>query len=624
MLFVVAFVLALELLAGKLLLTSAAHVMAKGCLFVDLTSGERFLVSHTSVTREEDSLNLNVLPKLLECPSFFPDFYIGNDPSESVPFDVVEVHPFFVGLRFTRPPDAELGDEFYRVLIVCDDRDPTPPPATTTVSVTITSRNEHSPYATQDSFSLSFSEAVEEGDVVGAAGEGVNQYLIEDDDGGEDGRLTYTALDDPHNPYIGLVPETGDLVLLSRLDYEKEGALSTSIEINGCDRATPTVLCPNITVLLTLTPVNDNDPQFAQPEYWVGVEEGLHRATELVSNITCTDADIDEGVYGRIEIGYTTLDFLDILPTSETGRVVLLLTSALDYDFTNNTEFEAELHCYDNAREGGMRNTTAAVHIQVLPANDHPPVFTAEWFNTSVLESLPVDSHLLTVQCSDQDRDFGKFAAISLHQPTPLVNKTFHMGPTSGLLTLTAPLDYDNPATRHHIFTIRCSDNGGREAFSRISIGALPVGDEPVTLQSRIFHFSVDRLTGIGSRIGQVIAIDGDKGEIAAIIYTLEYSDLFDIDDEGYITLTDYLSRDKGDFFNLTVEVRDGQGAAEGWVEISVTGLFSLPGVINVVIGTFGLVVVIIITALVAVCSYYCWKLSRSRYYTHAELCCGI
>lgn len=580
----------------------------QGTPLTERGAGEIFPVPQASVVREEDSNDLDVLSKPLLCEGIYPDFFIGNE--EPVPFEVVSIEDFFVNLRFTRPPDTELGDEFYRVFIVCDDGYAGFPPATATVSVTITSRNEHLPYAPLDSYSIAFSEAVEGGSVVGSAGPGTNQYLIVDEDGGVDGVLTYTSLDDPPNPYITLDPESGDLLLISQLDYEKEGALTTSIQINGCDQLTPTYLCPNITIHFTLTSVNDNDPQFLQSEYWGAIEEGLHRASVLVSNITCTDADIAEGAYAGIEVVSSTLDFIEIV-ASEMGVATLLVTAALDYDFTNNTQFEAELRCYDDAQVGAMRNATAAVYIAVLPGNDHSPAFMSAWFNTTVLESLAVGSSLLTASCTDQDRDYGQFAAITFHQPSPLVNETFHIDPTTGLVTLIGPLDYDNPTTRHHIFTIRCCDEGGREALSRISIATLPVGDEPVTLQYPVTYLTVNRLTSVDSKIGQVIAIDGDEGEVAAIIYTLEYSDLFDIDDEGYIILTDYLDREKGDFFNLTVEVRDGQGADKGQVEISVKGLFSILGIINVVIGTFGLLVVIIITAMVAVCSYCCWKLYR-------------
>ena len=554
-----------------------------------------------NVTREEDSPGLQVLDVFLECPAVFPDFYIVNE--EPVPFELVSEF-FFVNVLFTRPPDAELGDEYYEIFVVCDDRYPAQPPATATVTVTITSRNEYQPYAPQESYTIKYSEATREGEVVGAA-------VIIDEDGGLDGILRFTILDDPPNPYFSLDPETGDLTLLREFDYETEQAVTNSMLIHGCDRATPAILCPNVTVNLTLTPVNDNDPHFLQTDYYIVVEEGVHRGTELTANITCRDEDIGEGSYAGIEVLVSTLDLVDVSYT-ETGIATLLLTAVLDYDFTNITAFDVRLRCYDSASVGAVKSANTTVHITVAPANDHSPQFSADQYSTSVLETLPVGSSLLTVQCSDQDRDVGLLAGMQLYLPSSAVNSTFRLDSATGLLTLVTSLDYDNPATRSYVFSIHCFDEGEREAFAQISISTLPVSDEKLTFQRSVFSFTVERLTSVHSRIGQVIAMDGDQGEVPIIVYSIETNDLFDIDDEGYIILTDHLSRDKGDFFNLTVEARDSQGVITAYVEISVTGLLSLLEIINVVIAVFGLMVMVIIGVLVALCSYFCWKLYRA------------
>lgn len=582
-----------------------------------LALGENFARDsrQVSVTRYEDTPGLHVLEKMLECQAFSPMYYIGNE--EPIPFEVVpDVWPyFFVDVRFTRPPDAELGDELYEVLVVCDDGDPSPPPATATVTVTILSVNEYTPFAAQESYSIAFSETVLEGEVVGSAGAGPNQYLIVDEDGGLDGRITYTALDNPPNPYFSLDPETGNITLQSELDYERDGSLTSSVLIHGCDRSTPPVLCPNITIHFTLTSANDNDPYFLQTDYSVSVKEGLHRGTALMTNITCRDADIGIGAYAGIKITSSTLDLVEVTDT-QLGTATLLLTAVLDYDFTNDTEFEVMLRCYDSGDGGAVRSGATTVHITVAPDNDHTPQFTAAWYNTSVLESLPVGSHLLHVQCSDQDRGYGGLTGIQLYQPSLAVNSTFLMDPDTGQLTLIGSLDYDDPTTESHVFTIYCYDDGGQEVFSRISISTLPVSDEPLMFQipgdGDGFEFTVDRLTALHSRIGQVVVVDGDRGEVPIIAYSIENNDLFDIDDEGYLVLTDYLCRDKGDLFNLTVEARDGQGAISTQVVVSATGALCFLNVINVAIGVFGLIIIAIIGVLVALCSYFCWKLYRS------------
>ena len=561
-----------------------------------------------SVTIEEDTVGPDLLERPLECPGFDNDFYLGNE--EPIPF-AVESDQFFVDLIMTRTPDTELGDELFEVLVVCDDRDPSPPPDTATVTVTITSRNEYTPYSPRDTYSISFSEATSAGQVVGSVGDGSDQYLVVDEDGGADGVLVFTALDDPPNPYLSVDPDTGDIILLRELDYEVE-VLESAVEIHVCDQATPASLCPNVTISFSLTGINDNDPYFLKPLYHSSIEEGLHRATEIVVNITCADRDVGVGSYEGMEVVSSTVGLVQLTDTSS-GTAQLLLTAALDYDLTNNTEVEVQLFCYDNEKGEAQRRATTTVKIEVLPANDNRPQFTTEWYNTSVVESLPVGSLLLTTVCSDQDRDFGKFKAISLLEPSSAVDQTFSIHPTTGQLTLTATLDYDNPATRSYVFSIRCIDEGGLDATSKVAIFTLPVSDERLSFQSSVFSFTVDRLTNIDSRIGQVVAIDGDQGQVPVISYSLESNDLFEIDNEGHIVLTEYPSRDKESFFNLTVEARDSEGVVEAQVHITISGPFSIVEAINVGTGGAGVIVVLIIGIMVAVCTYFCVKLYRGR-----------
>lgn len=579
-------------------------------IFAGKGTSERYIASSqsVSVTLEEDTTELRVLDRPLECPGFGLEFYLGN--TEPIPFEVRKEEDFFVNLFMTRPPDAELGDVFYEVLIVCDDGVP-PPPATATVSVSITSVNEFSPYSPHDSYTILFHESSEAEDIVGSVGDGDNQYLIIDEDGGADGELSFTLLEDTPNPYFSLDPQTGDIILLDALDYDNTSSgIWYTIHIHGCDTATPSYLCPNVSVTLVLVPANDNDPVFQQSVYIGTIEEGLHRATDINVNISCTDKDVEAGEFDRMEVVSSMLGLAELVYTSD-GAGRLLLTGAMDYDSFNNTLFEVVIRCYDKSFAGIQRSSTAIVEIEIVPVNDNIPQFSAHWYNTSVLESLPIGSLVLTLSCVDNDRDVGEFNSISLFEPSPKVNQTFSIDPDNGRMILTAVLDYDDPNNRSHIFSVQCVDDDGLQTVAKIAISTLPTSDEKLILPTP-FSFSVDRLTELDSRIGQIVAVDGDKGQDSVIIYSMEDSKLFEIDtDEGYIILIDYLTQDRGSFFNLTVGARDNQGLVEGSVEIIVVGPLSILEVINVVIGVVGMVVVIVIGVLVFVCGYFCLKLFR-------------
>ena len=574
----------------------------------------RFIRERYEATVEEDtttSLRLSLIP-LPECSrvTVFPTFSILN---ENVPFTLSVSGFFFVEVYFTRPPDAELGDVYYEVEIECSDGNSQ---ATTIVAVNITSRNEYTPYArVTGSYSISFPETAEPGDVVSSLGQ---HNLIVDEDGGVDGVLSYETLNTNTQFFVN---ETGEVILRQKFDFDRNGSSTSALHIRACDRSTDPFLCPNVTVMISVSPANEFDPVFSKDTLTVVIPEGF-LINHALATITCTDEDVGDGGYGGMEVSSMSPHLgegggkVELRTSAADGTEEVLLTAALDYDFSNQTEFEVVIRCFDldSRGPGKVRSTYASVLIRLEPVNEFAPHFAAQWYNRSVLESVPVGSSLLSIGCSDLDRDEGRLAGIELYQPSQEDSAAFFLHPDTGILTLLQTLDYDNPDVRNHILTVRCYDDGGLDAVARISLSTLPVSDEPIAFLQPVFQFTVERLTEVNSRIGQVIVIDGDEGEVPVVVYSLEFNDMFEIDEEGYVILLVSLTRDKADFFNLSVTAidtsgTDTNGPVRARVELSVTGLFSLVEVIYVTSAGFGLVAIVIIVVLVILCSSFCFKL---------------
>lgn len=49
------------------------------------------------------------------------------------------------------------------------------------------------------------------------------------------------------------------------------------------------------------------------------------------------------------------------------------------------------------------RTTETFLVIEIFDTNDHSPIFTKTWYNTTIPESLPVGTILLTVKATDLD-----------------------------------------------------------------------------------------------------------------------------------------------------------------------------------------------------------------------------
>lgn len=76
---------------------------------------------------------------------------------------------------------------------------------------------------------------------------------------------------------------------------------------------------------------------------------------------------------------------------------VFNVTRALDYETQRYYILTAKAH------DGGGLASTVRVYFNVLDINDNPPVFSSSAYSTSVSESLPPGSSIVTVEASDGD-----------------------------------------------------------------------------------------------------------------------------------------------------------------------------------------------------------------------------
>lgn len=76
---------------------------------------------------------------------------------------------------------------------------------------------------------------------------------------------------------------------------------------------------------------------------------------------------------------------------------VFNVTRALDYETQRYYILTAK------AQDGGGLASTVRVYFNVLDINDNPPIFSSNAYSSSVSESLPPGSSIVTVQASDGD-----------------------------------------------------------------------------------------------------------------------------------------------------------------------------------------------------------------------------
>lgn len=107
-------------------------------------------------------------------------------------------------------------------------------------------------------------------------------------------------------------------------------------------------------------------------------------------------SDSDSGVNGEVTYSLEEDDEDEtFLLNPVTG--VFNVTRALDYELQRYYILTAK------AQDGGGQASTVRVYFNVLDVNDNPPVFDTGAYSTSVSESLPTGSSVLTVVANDAD-----------------------------------------------------------------------------------------------------------------------------------------------------------------------------------------------------------------------------
>ena len=479
--------------------------------------------------------------------------------------------------------------------------------------------NSPSPFIASNSQSLQFSPflsqaSVPETYVAGGyprPAEGFVEVMCIDSVGMAANNVTYSTESNP-GPFQ-LSATTGMLSVTADLDYE------TTTFYNF------TVICTNITnpniiglgmVQIDVLPVNEFDPVLSRSSLLTILFENVPVGTVIASTepgsllqYIVTDGDdgpdgnitftLSEGSQDNTENSrFFELDFI-------TGSLVL--RQRLDIDNIPNAFDRVALRITAcDVYPPGEQCPNLLVSLIVFSANDNSPQFSAESYEVSYPESIPVGTLIITAICTDNDRGAGEFSGIEIYRPTSELWQLPNS--QNGTVFLNKSLDYER--VQMHEFTLCCVDTGGREAFAIVTVNVLPMNDNKPQFNQAGYEFVMNCITSV-SVVGRVKAIDLDLGSGGTITYSMEGNDNFAIDaNEGTIFPYNYGSACEGSYFNMTVVASDGVFNDTAQVIITVSGPLSIIEITAISLG--GLVVILFVCACIC-CMWKYGDLASSR-----------
>ena len=354
-----------------------------------------------------------------------------------------------------------------------------------------------------------------------------------------------------------------DDVQLPAIDFERDD--SYQLTILAYEEAGPRHFTSK-TITVEIEDVNEYGPRFDSTIVSVVVGEELDIGAEVL-RIRAYDMDsLNDPMkltYTVMENGQTSVNF-----GYQSGAIV----TSTRLDFNSRDRYVLNLRAQELIDETKHSNVMVIVYVRNV--NDRQPVFDTTRYLTSaeILESIDVDTVVLTVQANDADN--ATHDAVYYEIVDGNIEDAFTIDSQTGDIIVASHLDYDS--VQSYTLSVVAKDTGEPQLTStalELSITIINVNDESPVFTQSLYEFAFIENSPVGTSIGAVDAPDRDLGEFGTITYTLDGQDgYFDVDSStGDVVSLVEIDREMTAFQTRTFRVMASDGGQPAVTQVIVT-----------------------------------------------------
>ncbi|XP_030281852.1 cadherin EGF LAG seven-pass G-type receptor 2-like, partial [Sparus aurata] len=304
-------------------------------------------------------------------------------------------------------------------------------------------------------------------------------------------------------------------------------------------------------LLVQVSDVNDNVPEFSVAEYQVEVLETESVGTSL---LTLSAVDPDEGANGRV-----SYSILQQSPSSDpavfeldSSSGTLQLAQPLDY---------SEVKMYSlmvQASDAGTPSlvTNSSVVVKVKDVNNNPPVFSKEKYDVAVFENLASGASILTLEVTD--RDEGGFSDGDFIY----TSDTFDIN-QQGVVTLKNDVTLDRETKDNYVLEVVAMDQAtdGLNATAQLNITVLDYNDNNPQFPTIADPLQIPEGNYTEENPGDIVTIvptDADLGPNGEVTLSLiSPHPLFRFREDGTLLAVGALDRESRETYELFVKASD-------------------------------------------------------------------
>ena len=433
-----------------------------------------------------------------------------------------------VSTREAAALDREVYTSFILTVLAFDHGMP-PLNESVSVTITVTDRNDNFPEINSTGISHVLPEDW-------SADQIIEVITSTDADIGVNGQVTYLLVNADTTLHTGpfeVVTSAGGVGTLrlgpDGLDYDNGGQQSYSFFLNASNVNANPVLYVSIPVTISVTDVNDNNPEFVLSEYRVSWPEDTAINT-VVATVQATDDDsAQNGVPGLM---YSVTSSTDgaFAVNSTTGAVSI--TQVIDYE--THSVYEANISVRDSGSPPLFSEVNTIVVLMVDDVNDNTPVFVApETYTVSVVENLAPGTSIMSVSATDEDTAANRGELIYNISSAGNHNDIFQIDSGTGEITTANGLlnreEFDS-----FTLTVTVRDNGlsPRSSSTTVNVSVLDENDVTPSFDADSYTANVAENSG-RTHLFQVTASDDDLDENGTIAFSIiagNILDAFEID----------------------------------------------------------------------------------------------
>jgi len=308
---------------------------------------------------------------------------------------------------------------------------------------------------------------------------------------------------DPHRSFR-IEEGTGNITTASRIDREQVAMYSlTVIARRG-------LAYGRTTVNITVQDENDNAPVFSRDKDEVRLAENAAVGQEVY---LARARDRDSGINSRVSytLSYNPEEQFRI--AESTGVIYLNRPIRAEPGSSMSLEVAAT-----DAGEPSPLSSRHVVVVTIEDVNDHTPVFDHTSYETSLLESTPVNSRFFALAASDAD--LGPNGLVQYAITEGDADGKFGIFP-DGYLYVKSALDRENRDYYSLTVTARDHGNPARSSLVPVVVHVIDENDNPPQFTNSTFTFHLHENEPPDSFVGKLTATDRDIGRNAELTFSL-------------------------------------------------------------------------------------------------------